>query len=45
MRNSIKVHLVKTENMMADDKTKALQDRAKFIKCRAFQLNIPYGEV
>ena len=35
----INVYLETTELMMADDKTKALGERSKVIKCRAFQLN------
>ena len=31
-------HLEKTDNMMADDKSKAVE-RHKMIKCRSFQLN------
>ena len=35
----INMYLERTELMMADDKTKALGDKAKILKCRAFQLN------
>ena len=35
----INVYLETTELMMADDKTKALGEKSKVIKCRAFQLN------
>ena len=34
----ISMHLVGTDDMMADDKTKAVE-RTKLIKCRGFQLN------
>ena len=37
--DQICMHLVGTDDMMADDKTKPLGDKAKFLKCRAFQLN------
>ena len=39
LRQIIFVILVPTDKMMADDKTKAVQDRAKVIKCRDFQIN------
>ena len=39
MLGKIAVHLVTTDRMMADDKTKALKEREKAFKCRAFQLN------
>jgi hypothetical protein len=40
LHNVIQVFLVTTDRCMADDKTKALQDRGKVIKCRDFQMNI-----
>ena len=33
------IYLTVTDMMMADDKTKPLNDKNKFLKCRKFQLN------
>ena len=35
---AIEMYLIETDLQMADDKTK-VTDRAKMLKCRAFQLN------
>ena len=38
LKEQISLYLEKTDNMMADDKSKAVE-RHKMIKCRSFQLN------
>ena len=44
LRGKIKSKLVRTEHMMADDKTKAV-DRKKFFQCRRAQMNLPSSVV
>lgn len=39
LRGWAEIYLTVTDLMMADDKTKALPEKSKFMRCRKYQLN------